>query len=639
MTHSSSQSNRWFGFIPRGGRALVTFVALIAAAFIFGWLLSGTDEPSTSGASGEAAQDQAAKQPTVWTCSMHPQVQLPKAGKCPICFMDLIPLESGDDGSLDPSQLRMTPNAAQLARIQTVPVRRALAESEVRMYGVISYDETRLSYITAWVAGRVDGLYVDYTGAEVKKGAPLVSLYSPTLLSAQEELIQAARIVAKESTGELTRSTAMATLKATREKLRLFGLNIHQIDEIESSDVAEDHVTIYSPASGVVIHKNALEGMYVKPGTKLFTIADLTKLWVMFDAYETDLPWLALGQTVSFSSRAFPGEQFEAVITFIDPVLDTKARTARVRAEVDNRRGRLKPDMFAQGVVRSMLDIHGQVTTAENVASDELPLLIPATAPLITGKRAVVYVELSQDDGRLFEGRIIELGPRAGEFYIVREGLLEGERVVTNGAFKIDAELQIRAKPSMMSPDGGAPPPGHDHGDVGSQTVALTEEADKEPLDLSNQAISALTSAYDAYFQFHQALAADDHEAATRAADNIVAEIKTVDMKLFEGDAHNLWMELSNDIAKQAVAAVAGMDIETVRASFEQVSNSMIALHRRFGHAGDRTFYLAFCPMAFDNKGAYWLQTDSIIANPYFGDMMLGCGEIQDKAAAVGTGN
>lgn len=639
MTHSSSQSNRWFGFIPRGGRALVTFVALIAAAFIFGWLISGTDEPSTSGASGEAAQDQAAKQPTVWTCSMHPQVQLPKPGKCPICSMDLIPLVSGDDGSLDPRQLRMTPNAAQLARIQTEPVRRALAEAEVRMYGQIAYDETRLSYITAWVAGRVDGLYIDYTGAEVKKGDPLLSLYSPTLLSAQEELIQAVRVVAQESTGGLTRSIAEATVKAAREKLRLYGLKAGQIDKIASSDVAEDHVTIYSPASGIVIHKIALEGMYVKPGTQLFTIADLSKLWVMFEAYETDLLWLVLGQKVSFTSRAFPGEQFEAVITFIDPILDPKARIARVRAEVDNSRGRLKPDMFAQGIVRSMINAKGEVITADQVVSDELPLLIPASAPLTTGKRAVVYVELPQDDGRLFEGRIIELGPRAGEFYIVREGLFEGERVVTNGAFKIDAELQIRAKPSMMSPDGGAPPPGHDHGDAGSQAVAITEEAEEEPLDLLHEAVNALTPTYDAYFQFHEALADDDLEAATRAADNIAAEIKAVDMKLFEGDAHMLWMELSNEIAKHAVAAVAGTNIEAVRASFEQVSNSMIALHRRFGHAGDRVFYLAFCPMASDNKGAHWLQTDSTINNPYFGEMMLGCGEIQDKAAAVGTGN
>lgn len=639
MTHSSNQTNRWFGFIPRGGRSLVTFVALIAAAFVFGWMISGPDDAPTNGASGEAAHDHASEQPTVWTCSMHPQVQLPKEGKCPICFMDLIPLESGDSGSVDPNQLRMSPNAALLARIRTTPVRRAFAESEVRMYGRLAYDETRLSYITAWVAGRVDKLHVDYSGAEVKKGEPLVSLYSPALFSAQEELIQAARVVAKESTGKLTRSTAEATLSAAREKLRLYGLSAGQIDEIESSDVAEDHSTIYSPGSGIVIHKAALEGMYVKPGTQLFTIVDLSKLWVIFDAYETDLAWLAVGQSVSFTSRAFPGEQFEAVVTFVDPILDTKTRTARIRAEVDNSRGRLKPDMFTQGVVHSMLDINGNVTSGRQDASKDAPLMIPATAPLVTGKRAIVYVELPQDDDRLFEGRIVELGPRAGDYYIVSGGLSEGERVVTNGAFKIDAELQIRAKPSMMSPEGGAPPPGHDHAGHESQTVAIAEEAEMESLHLSQEAVASLTPTYDAYFRFQAALAADDLEVATSAADRIAVEIKAVDMKLFDGDAHTLWMELSNHIATHAVVAAAGMDIESVRASFEKVSYGMIDLHKGFDHVGDRTFYLAFCPMAFDNKGAHWLQTDSTINNPYFGDMMLRCGEIQDRMVSKEAGN
>jgi len=568
---------------------------------------------------------------------MHPQIQLPKQGKCPICFMDLIPVETGDQGTVEPNQLRLTDNAALLARIRTEPVKRAFAETEVRMYGRLAYDETRMSYITAWVAGRLDKLHIDYTGAEVKQGEPMVSLYSPALLSAQEELIQAARVVAKESTGELTRSTAKATLKAAREKLRLYGLGADQIEQIESSDVPVDHITVYSPASGIVIRKDALEGMYVKPGTQLFTIVDLSKLWLILDAYETDLQWLTVGQTVTFTARSFPGEQFEAVITFIDPIIDSKARTARIRAEVDNSRGRLKPDMFTQSVVRSMLDSAGRVTTADGVASATAPLLIPATAPLVTGKRAVVYVELPQDDDRLFEGRIVLLGPRAGDYYIVKDGLSEGERVVVNGAFKIDAELQIRAKPSMMSPDDSTNEP--DPSDVGSRLAAVADEADDEPLDLSHEAVSALTPSYDAYFRFQEALAADDLEAAVTAVSGLIDALDAVDATLFKGAAGMPWAEHSSNVFRPAMAAAGGQDIETLRTSFEKVSYGMIDLHKRFGHAGDRTYYLAFCPMAFDNKGAHWLQTDSIINNPYFGDMMLRCGEIQDRMASTDAGN
>ncbi len=641
MTGSGSLISRLLGFIPRRGVGLIGFIVLIALTFSLGyWLSGGNGTPSLQEAVSEG-RDHAADEPTTWTCSMHPQIQLPTAGKCPICFMDLIPLESGGDESIDPNQLRLTPTAAKLAQIQTQPVRRAEAEAEVRLFGRLTYDERRLSYITAWAPGRLDKLHVDFTGATVKKGEPLVTMYSPELLATQEELIQASRAVSSTSDGgRLLTATARTTLEAAREKLRLYGLTDQQVAAIEKRDAAEDHLTIFSPASGIVIHKNALEGMYVTPGTRLFTIADLSTLWVIFDAYETDLPWLKVGQKVAFTTRSFPGEQFEAVITFIDPMLNTKTRTTGVRAEVDNSGGRLKPDMFTHGVVTAQLDAGGLVKATGGADNTEAPLLVPATAPLITGKRAVVYVELPHDDDRLFEGREVLLGPRAGDFYIVKDGLREGEMVVTNGAFKIDAELQIHAKPSMMSPEGGAPPPGHDHGGQGATPVSAARESKPvEVITISHQAVMTLTSTYDAYFRLQAALADDDLEAATKAADNVAAEINAVDMKLFEGNAHMLWMELSNDIAKHAVAAAAGMDIEEVRASFELVSNSIIELHNKFGHADERTFYLAFCPMAFGNKGAYWLQTDSIIDNPYFGASMLRCGEIRDETAAMKMGN
>ncbi len=637
MTGSGSFIGRLLGFIPRRGVGLIGFIVLIALTFSLGYRLSGDNGTPSLQEPMPEGHDHAADEPTAWTCSMHPQIQLPTEGKCPICFMDLIPLESGGDESIDPNQLRLTATAAKLAQIQTQPVRRAEAEAEVRLFGRLTYDETRLSYITAWAPGRLDKLHIDFTGATVKKGEPLVTMYSPELFGVQEELIQALRAVSSTSDGgRLLKATAQTTLEAAREKLRLYGLTDQQVAAIEKRDAAEDHLTIFSPASGIVIHKNALEGMYVTPGTRLFTIADLSKLWVIFDAYETDLPWLKVGQTVAFTTRSFPGEQFEAVITFIDPMLSTKTRTTRVRAEVDNSGGRLKPDMFTHGVVTAQLDADGVVKATGSADETEAPLLVPATAPLITGKRAVVYVEIPHDDDRLFEGREVLLGPRAGDFYIVNDGLREGEIVVANGAFKIDAELQIHAKPSMMSPEGGAPPPDHDHSGPSATPVAAARQSKPvEAVAISHQAVMMLTGTYDAYFRFQAALADDDLEAAATAADDIAAEVNAVDMKLFEGDAHILWMELSNDIAKHAVAAAAGMDIEKVRASFELVSNSIINLHNMFGHADERTFYLAFCPMAFDNRGAHWLQTGSIINNPYFGAAMLRCGEIRDETTSV----
>jgi Cu(I)/Ag(I) efflux system membrane fusion protein len=334
----------------------------------------------------------------------------------------------------------------------------------------------------------------------------MVYLYSPQLLSAQAELLQAVKAVQKTSGAtELMRQSSIATLEAAREKLRLLGLLKEQIEEIERTGTPTDHLTIYAPIGGIVIAKHANAGDYVDTGTKIYTIADLSEVWVKLDAYESDMMWIRYGQKVEFTTEAYPGEVFEGTISFIDPVLDSMTRTVKVRVNVANPDGRLKPEMFVRAVVRSKVagagmvmnedmagkwicpmhpsvvrnepgkcDICGMdLVTTESLGyvtakqADQPPLVIPASAPLITGKRAVVYVRLTNREKPTFEGREIVLGPRAGDYYLVKEGLAERELVVTNGNFKIDSALQIQAKPSMMNPQGGAAPTGHQHG--GSQ--------------------------------------------------------------------------------------------------------------------------------------------------------------------------
>ncbi|MHC4501188.1 MAG: efflux RND transporter periplasmic adaptor subunit [Planctomycetota bacterium] len=506
MNSTKNNNSIWQTMIPRGGPALIGIIIVAVMAFVLGALIfTGGSTPESDGHDHSAG---ATSEPSVWTCSMHPQIQLPKQGKCPICFMDLIPLESGSGDEIDPNQLRMSETAKQLARIETTVARRAFAEREVRMVGKVAYDETSVGYITAWVPGRLDRLYADFTGITVKEGDHMVYMYSPDLLATQEELFQAKEAVSSlgKSSSKILKSTAEATLDATREKLRLYGLSDDQIAEIEKTQSVSDHLTINAPIGGVVVHKDAQEGMYVTTGTRIYTIANLSKLWVLFEAYESDLPWLRYGQKVQFTSRSFPGDSFDAIVSFIDPTVDPKTRTVGVRAIVNNEGMKLKPDMFVRAVVTSQIDANGDVIdedlsgkwispmhpeivksgpgecdvcgmplvpaeslgyASRTVSDTDAPLLIPATAPLVTGKRAVVYIEIPNDEGPLFEGREVELGPRAGDFYVVKDGVEEGELVVTNGAFRIDSELQIQAKPSMMSPTGGSPPPGHDHGSTG----------------------------------------------------------------------------------------------------------------------------------------------------------------------------
>jgi Cu(I)/Ag(I) efflux system membrane fusion protein len=474
-------------------------IILLVAAFLAGYIVRGPGQSKKEG----PAVSKASSQQQMWTCAMHPQIRQPKPGKCPICFMDLIPVAM-EEGQVEARQIVFSEDALKLMEIQTTLVERKFVEAEVRLVGKVEYDESRVKEISAWVPGRIDRLYVDFTGILVSKGDHMVYLYSPQLLSTQAELLQAVKAVKETGpdTSELIRRSSLATAEASKEKLRLLGLQKEQIEEIEKTGKPTDHLTIYAPIGGIVIARHANAGDYVETGAKIYTIADLSELWVKLDAYESDLAWLRYGQEVEFTTEAYPGETFKGTISFIDPVLNPMTRTVKLRVNVANPDGRLKPEMFVRAIVRTKVaaggmamdenmagkwicpmhpsvvktgpgqcDICGMdLVTTESLGyvsakePNEAPLVIPATAPLITGTRAVVYVRLEGKEKPTFEGREIVLGPRAGDYYLVKEGLSEGEQVVTNGNFKIDSALQIQAKPSMMSPkDQTAPHQNHQH--------------------------------------------------------------------------------------------------------------------------------------------------------------------------------
>ena len=300
---------------------------------------------------------------TMWTCSMHPQIKLAKAGKCPICGMDLIPVEPTSDqrGEETPS-LTLSDRASKLMEVKTTVVKRKWAERSVRLVGKIDYDETRVKHITAWVPGRIDRMFVDYTGIEVKQNDHMVSLFSPELVSAQEELIQAARSVGRIKGGsEMVKRSSARSLEAARSKLQLLGLTASQVRQIEKRGQATDSVTVYSPMGGTVVEKHVNQGVYVQTGTKIYTIADLSHLWLTLDAYESDMPWIAYGQQVEFLTEALPGETFSGVVSFVHPILDEKTRTVKVRVNVDNKSEQLKPGMFVTAIIKAQVDSDGRV--------------------------------------------------------------------------------------------------------------------------------------------------------------------------------------------------------------------------------------------------------------------------------------
>jgi Cu(I)/Ag(I) efflux system membrane fusion protein len=621
------------------GRArTITFAVLVAGAFLAGYLIRGGGD--TIPTPSEAGQEAAAE---VWTCSMHPQIRLPEPGKCPICFMDLIPVDQGMGADPGDRRLQMSDAAIKLAEIETRPVERRPAEAVIRAVGSVAFDETRISEITSWVPGRIEKLLVNFTGASVRRGDPLAEIYSPSLVSAQEELIQARRAndAAPERDGP-----AGATLRAAREKLRQYGLTPEQIESVEKESRVSRRIVTYAPASGVVVDLTAKEGQYVKTGTGLMKIADLSTVWVTLRAFQSDIHLIRPGQKVSFTSTALAGEAFPGSVVFVDPVLDPETMTAGVRAVASNKEGRLMPDMFVSGEIFIPLGAHGRGLDPDRGKSEPHPLVIPASAPLLTGKRAVVYVRLPGAGEPVFEGREVTLGPRAGDSYVVLSGLEEGELVVTNGAFKIDSELQIRAKGSMMDPAGGSPAPVHDHGahgDPGKHSSmpgrVRAEGSDKEKpyghITAGSVMLGELGPVYDAYFDVQMALAGDDLAKAVSAYKDLEKKTSAVDMTLFKGPAHDIWMDLSPKIVKYAGEGGELKEISSARDVFYHLSKPVIELQERLGHSGG-DFYLTFCPMARNNSGAYWIQEVDTVYNSFYGAVMLRCGTIEKKLPPAG---
>lgn len=592
--------------------------------------------------------------PAFWTCSMHPQIKLPEPGQCPICNMDLIPVESDPEGSASDSgnvtTLTLSPTAQKLASIETTPVVRKSVTKEIPLVGMVDYDETILTHITAWVPGRIERMFVDYKGITVKKGDHMLELYSPELLSAQEELIQAARSVSRLQSGSaLVRKSTKQALVATREKLKLLGLTETQVKEIEHSRKARDQVTIYAPIGGIVVERNATEGMYVQTGTRIYSIADLSKLWIYLDAYESDLPWIRYGQQVEFSTKAIPGKTFTGKISFISPVVDESTRTTKIRVSVDNTKGLLKPGLYVDAVVRADIYGPGKVMDAslegkyigpmhpeivkdsagtcpicgmDLVPAEELgylthpedveePLVIPETAPLLTGTRAVVYVKAPKKTR--FELREIVLGPRAGKYYIVESGLQEKELVVTKGAFKIDADLQIRGKQSMMNPEGQRQSPSHDHGAMAQIKDEETEGKTSRSATLSQESLATVQY----YLDLSEALAADNLEASNEAFS-----------KLVQNGKQSAFQELI-PIVKETSPPFDSL--EAAREPFYPITNALLSALKGVTLPDDLTAFIAYCPMALQGKGASWIQRGKEVRNPYYGAYMLACGSIEEE--------
>ncbi|PVY42259.1 efflux RND transporter periplasmic adaptor subunit [Pontibacter virosus] len=556
-----------------------TYILVALGGLLLGWLLfGGRGSEQKHEHAGEVAGA------TEYTCSMHPQIRQEGPGKCPLCGMDLIPVSNSGSGSKTSRYvLEMTPEAIALSNIQTTKLEMVDPENELTLSGRVALNEQQVSSITAKFPGRIERLYVNFTGQEVSRGERLASLYSPELITAQRELQEAVR--AEDLMPEL--------YEAARAKLKLWKLSDAQIKRIENASDIITNFDIYSDAAGVVTERLVSTGDYVTTGSALFEVANLSSVWVVLDAYEADMSWIKKGGNITFTVPGIPGREFTAKVAFITPVLDPTTRAIEVRAEVQNPGNQLKPGMFANARIKTSTGAKAQ------------SLSVPSSAVLWTGKRSVVYVKVAGEEMPAFEMREVTLGPRMGDRYVVESGLQSGEEVVTNGVFAVDGAAQLRGNYSMMSP----PPVG----------------GPKAPEAFQKQ----LTELVDLYYTLKNALVASDIPAARQAAGTFAMKLGEVNMNELDGKLHDQWMALLPTLKSNAEAIQKSRDLEKQRAAFSPLSDHVIEAVKVFGIQHEIA-YIQSCPMALGDKGAFWLSELKDIRNPYFGEAMLACGETEE---------
>jgi len=466
-------------------------VILLAVSLIFVSCQRGEEgSPEAQTTADKATAD---REILYYTCGMHPSVRVSPEDyekgntSCPICNMGLVPvykeegemarMESGEHEEME-REIKLNARAQRLAQVKTEEIQFRQLFREIKTVGEIDYDERKVAFVAAWIPGRIDKLFVDFTGVRVRKGAPLVWVYSPNLVTTQQEYLLALETLekVKESPHEETLEGARSLVEASKKRLLLWGVSEKQINELEEKGEASTHMVIHAPIGGTVVHKNAVEGKYVKEGENLYQIADLSNVWILADIYESDLVSVEKGQNVEITTSALPGEKYEGRISFIDPYLNSRTRTVKVRIEVSNNQMKLKPGMYVNVLLSAHVHdgIHGsgkviyECPMHPEIQSDkpddcsicgmalvEKPqaplgsiLAVPRSAVLDTGERKLVYVEKEKGT---YVAKEIEVGSDAvaivdGEkkkFYAVRAGLTEGMKAVTQANFLIDSQSQI----------------------------------------------------------------------------------------------------------------------------------------------------------------------------------------------------
>ena len=574
----------------------------------------------------------------LYTCGMHPQVLARKPGKCPICQMELTPTRTDwthdEDAANSDRSISISPTVVQNMGVRTAIVERARVVRTLRTVGSIDYDEQSVRDVTTKFDGWIEELFADYTGQRVEQGMPLFRVYSPELYSSQEEYLLALRnrgaVNAAISPQAAQDMSSLA--ESARLRLELFDISGEQIEELARRGEPQKTMTILSPHSGTIVDKHARHGMQVRPGMKLYTIADLTRVWVYADIYESEVAFVKIGQDARMTLSYLPGETFLGKVIYVYPFVDPDTRTVKVRLEFDNPHLELKPGMFADVSIRADLRRES--------------LHVPRSAVIDTGRRQISFVALG--NGR-FEPRTVRTGVDLADDDIeILSGLRESDRIVTSGQFLLDSESKLREAVLKMldhdvgradarnqsTGDGAEPRGARDwHGESGDREsnedhadhASNADRASGERVGGAAHLGSQLLEVVESYLGLHRALADDQSErvsaaveAMKRPLDGLIAESSKIASPP-DRAAHT-----QSERARVLIDRMSGRSLDGVRAQFNDLSRTITALLELVGPENLPLELHAFdCPMA----GGGWIQSDAEARNPYYGFAMQGCGE------------
>lgn len=547
-----------------------------------------TPTESTSSHNHDESQGNAIEN-QIWTCSMHPQIRQNEPGDCPICGMDLIPASlAQSENSLG---FQMSEEAIKLAQVQTTTLAPSTPDHSLTLTltGKIQTDETQSASLVSHIPGRIEKLYVSYTGEKISKGQKIARIYSPELITAQKELLEAHKM----------KDLSPGLLEAAKNKLKYWKISTESIEQIIQSGVIQENFDLFAEHSGVVQRKRVSVGDYLTTGAVLFDIDNLNRLWALFDVYEHELPNIKLGQSVEFKTPAVKNKTFKAKITFINPVINPQTRVATIRAEVNNHSGLLKPEMFITG----SLDLY----------KNSKNLIVPKSAILWTGRRSVVYVQLPNTAVPSFEYREVELGESIASGYYVLSGLSEGEKVVTHGSFVIDAAAQLNNQASMMNK--------HLLKEQNNSKEILPDYTSSTPIAFKRQ----LEKVAEAYLKVSDALVNGHTEQSNIAAQALLQNLSKIDETVLPEKALTFWSETLKELEMRGKEIIAASSLSDQRTQFQHLSDALIQSLQVFGISAGQ-YFVQYCPMVNQNQGAYWLSAQEEILNPYFGEAMLTCG-------------